>query len=302
VKKSVFLFLLVSGAYLSFDFSSWQLLWQLRLPRYLLSLFAGGSLCLVGQIYQQIFRNQLVEPYILGISSGAAFGSCLAFLGGFFLLMPLFGFLGALLTMFIVFKVASSAGYFSGSKLIICGVVLNFLFYSLISLLLYLLADTRILGILLGNFDYIFLRQEFYLFLFLLLFMTIIIFCLFRLRRQVEILSFGNQLAHSVGVDIYRLKKKIFFFSSLLVGFFTAFIGIVPFVGLIVPNLLRRMKVKDFSCFFWYGASFLLVCDFICQFLLPWVLPVGVVTSILGSVLFLLILGGGGGGVASGAR
>ncbi len=294
MKKSFLLFFIVSAIYLFFEFSSWQLLWQLRLPRYLLSLFAGGSLCLVGHIYQQIFRNQLVEPYILGISSGAAFGSCLAFLSGFFLLMPLFGFLGALLTMLIVFRVANSAGIFSSSKLIICGVVLNFLFYSLISLLLYLLADSRILGILLGNFDYIFLKQEFYLFLFFLLFMVIIIFSLFRLRRQVEILSFGNQLAHSVGVDIYRLKKRIFLFSSILVGFFTAFIGIVPFVGLIVPNLLRRMKVKEFSSFFWFGASFLLFCDFICQFLLPWVLPVGVVTSILGSFLFLLILGKGG--------
>ena len=190
MKKSFLVFLLVSVAYLFYDFGSWQLLWQLRLPAYLLSLFAGGSLCLVGQIYQQIFRNQLVEPYILGVSSGAAFGSCLAFLGGFFLLMPLFGFLGAMLTMFVVFKVASASGYFSGSKLIICGVVLNFLFYSLISLLLYLLADARILGILLGNLDYIFLRQEFFLFLFLLLFMVVVIGSLFRLRRQVEILSF----------------------------------------------------------------------------------------------------------------
>ncbi len=290
MRKSFLLFFLISVAYLFFGFSSWHLFWQLRLPRYLLSLFAGGSLCLVGHIYQQIFRNQLVEPYILGISSGAAFGSCLAFLSGFFLLMPLFGFLGALLTMFIVFKIANSSGVFSSSKLIISGVVLNFLFYSLISLLLYLLADSRILGILLGNLDYIFLRQEFYFFLFFLLFMVMIIFSLFRLRRQVEILSFGNQLAHSVGVDIHLLKKKIFFYSSILIGFFTAFIGIVPFVGLIVPSVLRRLQVKEFSSFFWLGASFLLLCDFICQFLLPWLLPVGVVTSILGSFLFLLLL------------
>ncbi len=291
MKKSFLLFAFLSAIYIIFDFTSWQLLCQLRLPRYLLVSFAGGSLCLVGQIYQQIFRNQLVEPYILGISSGAAFGSCIAFLSGFFLLMPLFGFLGAFATMLIVFKIAGASGYFSGSRLIICGVVLNFFFYSLISLLLYLLADSRILGILLGNFDYIFLKNEFYLFLVGLFFMAIIIFSLFRLRRQVEILSLGNQLAHSVGVDIHRLKKRIFFASSLLIGFFTSFIGIVPFVGLIVPNLLRRLKVKEFSAFFWYGASFLLICDFTCQFLLPWVLPVGVVTSILGSVLFLLILG-----------
>lgn len=289
-------FIGISFLYLFFDYKSYNILIHLRLPRFLLTVLCGISLAGTGSVYQIMLNNPLAEPYILGISSGAALGSIIGGLTGFFVLMPLFGFAGALLTMVLVWILANTGKYRDPNRLLFSGIITGMFISSLISLMLYWFQkDTAlILQVLMGNTGHIFSYNEW--FYFLIFFGLSLVFCfyLYCLSTQLNILTSGDEVAKSMGINVIKLRKKIFFVSSILTGICVAYAGIIGFVGLIVPQLVRLIFGAEQKRVFIYsvigGAVFLIFCDFLAMHLLPIELPVGIITSFLGCPLFIYIL------------
>jgi iron complex transport system permease protein len=290
------LFTAFSVVYLLFDFKSESILIHLRLPRYLLTILCGMTLAGIGSVYQIMLNNPLAEPYILGISSGAALGSIIAGLAGAIVLIPLFGFAGALGTMFLVWFIAHYKNHGDPNRLLFSGIITGMFISSLISLLLYLFhKDTAlILQVLMGNTGRIFDQREWLYFLTAFGVSLVFIVYLYTLSNQLNILTSGDEVATSMGINVKKLRRKIFFVSSLLTGICVAYAGIIGFVGLIVPQMIRLLMGADQKKVFVYsivgGASFLLLCDFLAMHLTAIELPVGIITSFLGCPLFVYIL------------
>lgn len=293
----LFLFAIaISIIYLSWGKPSGMILTQVRLPRMLLTLITGMVLAGVGSVYQLMLSNPLAEPYILGISSGSAFGSILMGVLGLSILMPLGGFAGAILTMFMVWGLAGRRGSFERSRLLIGGVIMGMFFASGISLLMYLFHEDTviILGTLMGNLGRIFSFNEYRAFLALATLCVILLAWLFTQSSTLDIVSGSDLYAGSVGIKVSNLRKRVFVISSLLIGITVAYAGIIGFVGLIVPHIARfyvgpsQKKVYPLSLFI--GAFFLLFCDFIAQNITVLELPVGVITSAIGCPFFMWLM------------
>ena len=284
------------AVYLMIGSPSSGILWQIRIPRLLLTLITGMTLAGIGSIYQVMLANPLAEPYILGISSGSAFGSILLGVLGFTLLMPVGGFLGAGLTLLIVWAMAQKKGSFDRSRLLIAGVISGMFFSAGISLIMYLFRkDTMlILGTLMGNLGRIFSHNEWTVFLILSFVSLILLVYLYFRSRSLEIISSGDLYAGSVGINVSRIRKEIFILSSIMIGINVSYAGIIGFIGLIIPHLVRfvipsgQKQIYIFSV--WSGGIFLVLCDLIAKNLTAIELPVGVVTAAVGCPFFIWLL------------
>ncbi len=269
---------------------------QLRLPRLILTVFTGMALAGIGSVYQLMLANPLAEPYILGISSGSAFGSILLGVLGFTLLMPLGGFIGATATLFLVWRLAQRKGSFDRSRLLIAGVIVGMFFAAGISLIMYLFQkDTMIiLGTLMGNLGHVFTRSEWLFFLILAGFSLLIMVWLYFRSTALDIMSGGDVYAGSVGIDVARTRKEIFLLTSLLIGITVSYAGIIGFVGLIIPHIVRffipsgQKRVYPWSLA--AGGIFLLFCDLIAKNIAAIELPVGVITAAVGCPFFIWLM------------
>ena len=269
--QTLFLLLFSLGVilvYLFYGAADSFVVWHLRVPRLLLSLLTGMSLAAIGSVYQLMLANPLAEPYILGISSGSAFGAILFGVLGAAILMPVGGFLGALVTMFIVWSLASHRGEFDKTRLLISGIIAGMFFAAGISLLMYLYHQDSllILGTLMGNLG----------------------------RIILDIMSSGDVYAGSVGIDTKAIRKEIFIVSSLLIGISVAYAGIIGFVGLIIPHIVRMShpgsQKQVFLRCLWLGGIFLLFCDLIAKNISTLELPVGIITAAIGCPFFVYVL------------
>lgn len=272
------------------------IIWQVRIPRLVLTLLTGMSLAAIGSVYQLMLANPLAEPYVLGISSGAAFGSILFASIGLLVLRPLGGFLGALFTMLLVWRLAQKNGSFDRARLIIAGVIVGMFFSSAISLMMYLKREDTvlILGTLMGNLGRIFSYAEYRFFLVLSAIILILLFWLFLKSRALDIMSSGDLYAASVGIEVHKLRQQIFFITSLIVGIIVSYAGIIGFVGLITPHIMRLMGFSNQKSIYpgslFFGASFLLAADFLAKNLSGIELPVGVITAAIGCPFFIYLL------------
>jgi iron complex transport system permease protein len=282
--------------YSIWDRPDMNILWQVRFPRLLLTVITGMSLAGIGSVYQLMLANPLAEPYILGISSGAAFGSILLASLGLLVLMPLGGFIGAILTMLLVWRLAQKHGIFDRSRLIIAGVIVGMFFSSGISLLMYLNREDTvlILSTLMGNLGRIFSQSEWVLFQGLSVLALAILAWLFLKSRALDIMSSSDHYASSVGIDVHRTRIQIFVLSSILIGIVVSYAGIIGFVGLITPHIIRLLipgtQKKVFLSSLVFGASFLVLADFVAKSITVIELPVGVVTSAIGCPFFIWLL------------
>lgn len=301
--RLIILLLLAAGittAYLAWGNPSPNILWQVRLPRMLLTLLTGMVLGAVGSVYQLMLANPLAEPYILGISSGSAFGAILMGVLGLSVLMPLGGFAGAMLTMLLVWSLAGRKGSFEKGRLLIGGVIAGMFFAAGISLLMYLYHEDTviILGTLMGNLGRVFSLGEWKVFLGLGLVSVAILAWLYRQSITLDIVSSGDVFAGSVGVDVDALRKRIFVLSSILIGIVVSYAGIIGFVGLIVPHVARyflgSVQKRVYPLAVFLGACFLLLCDLAAQRLTVLELPVGVITAAIGCPFFMWLMLRGG--------
>lgn len=275
-----------------------QKILQVRLPRVILGIFAGSSLAIVGAALQGILLNPLADPYILGISSGAAFGVALAIVLGIAtsVTIPILGFLGALLSIFLVFHLARFEGRMSRDTLLLTGVLVGFFFSSLVTLTLVLRGEElrRITYLLMGNLGFIFTQRDLPIFFFFAGLVLICSFLIYAYSRELNLLALGEEGAMQMGVEAEALKKILFFASALSIGAVVAFCGAIGFVGLIVPHVTRILVGPDHRILlpasFLMGAIFVLLADAIARTVAPVELPVGVVTSLFGVPFFIYLL------------
>jgi iron complex transport system permease protein len=292
----VIISVIVCYVYLTYGVSSDWILVKVRLPRFMLTLLTGMILAGVGSTYQVMLNNPLAEPYILGISAGGALFSTVAAVTGLAVLMPLFGFGGAMLTMVIVWTLAHARGYFDKVKLILSGIIAGMFFSACLSLLMYLNQQdlSVIINILMGNLGHIFSNTEWSVFVGMFCISVILLSVLHLSANKLNILTSGDLAATTLGVNVKALRRNIFLISSILTGITVAYAGIIGFVGLIVPHMVRLRfgadQRKVFPLSVWGGAIFLLICDFLAMHLTVLELPVGIITAFIGCPLFVYLM------------
>lgn len=284
------------GAFLKGEASpgATMILWQIRLPRLIFAFLVGAGLSAAGATLQSLLQNPLAEPYTLGISGGAVFGVTLGIWAALPLaFLPLWGFAGALLAMALVY-ILTLRKDFSLYELILGGVVIGFIFSSLVvMILLFLPADVsqNSLLILVGNLSGVSTD--------LLPWVGVIIALgiawLFTLAPQLNLLSLGDEKAKSLGVDPPRTIRTIFWITSAITGACVSASGLIGFLGLMIPHLFRLLIGADLifllplSCL--GGGLFLMVADTFARSLFyPQEIPVGVITGIAGGIFFLFML------------
>jgi iron complex transport system permease protein len=282
----------------------YAILFEVRLPRILLGLAVGGGLATAGVVLQGMFRNPLVEPYTLGISGGAALGVALTIVAGgagrFGLFsIPVSGFLGAVGVMFVVYMLSAKGGTIKLSRLLLIGVMVSFIASSLIMLIMAITRAENLHGIIfwiMGS-----LEEPNSSLIRAILFISVgglIASLLFAV--DLNALSLGEEEAFHLGVEVDRLKKILFLLASFLTGCCVSVTGIIGFVGLMVPHLMRLLVGGDHRILlvtsYLSGAIFLILCDTLARVVLaPMELPVGVITGLIGGSLFIYALSRKGG-------
>lgn len=281
-----------------FDLNEQQqtILFDIRLPRILLGACVGASLALAGASLQSLLRNPLAEPYLLGVSNGAALGTMLAFVffAQFELARPVMAFAGASLATFVVYQMAKSRAGMNVERLVLSGVIVTTFLSSIIILLTSLLDAAKLRSFtfwLLGDLSQA-TKNGFYLSFAAVIIGTIV---LMRNARALNLMMIGERDAFDFGVEIKRVRLMVFATSSLLVGTAVAASGSVGYVGLIVPHLVRLAIGSDnrfvipFSAL--AGAIFVVSADTVARVAIaPRELPVGAITALIGAPMFIWLL------------
>ena len=271
-----------------------------RLPRVLFGAIVGGALAMAGVLFQAILRNSLADPFTLGISAGSSFGAVVAIWLGLETvvwgvpLISVAAFIGAFLTILLVFFIARTGGALPTFTLLLAGVTLNFVFAALIMFIHYAANFNQ--GYLMtkwtmGALDTVGMQT-------VLRAAPFVIACLFGLMwmaPQLNPLAAGEEWAASRGVDVRRVKNLAYFIGSILTGAVTAFSGPIGFVGIIVPHTVRLLVGPDHRTLipasFFLGAGFLVLCDTAARTIIPPTeIPVGVITALLGGPFFIWLL------------
>jgi iron complex transport system permease protein len=270
-----------------------ELVWRLRLPRAVAAWTVGAMLSISGCLMQVLLRNPLADPYILGVSGGASFAALLGMtVGVTATFLPALAWGGALLSILIVFSLARGEGPWSGTRLLLTGVVTASGWAALISLLLTLGSDSSLRGMLfwlIGDLSYTRLPAWSPLLL-----AAVFLLCL-GMARSLNVLAMGETTARLLGESTGKLLWVVYLLASVLTAAAVSIAGNIGFVGLIVPHLMRLLVGSDHRILLpaaaMFGGLFLVLSDTLARTVLaPRQLPVGVVTALLGVPLFLLLL------------
>jgi iron complex transport system permease protein len=271
---------------------------NLRLLRLALGVIAGGVLAVVGASLQGLLQNPLADPFTMGVASGAALGASLALVLGRTAgtLAPVGGFAGALVTMLVVYALARVRGRVTVTGLVLAGVIMSFLFSSLVMLAMIL--GRRTLGeavyMMMGHLGPVFTGTTMWLFVTVAAVSITGCAWLFSMSRSLDIMSSGEEAAETLGVDTQQVTRTVFVVSSLLVGMVVSFTGAISFIGLVVPHLVRMLfgpehrRVLPGS--FLAGAGILLLSDVLARNIVPGGLPLSIVTALVGVPFFVYLL------------
>jgi iron complex transport system permease protein len=284
----------------------YQVIMDIRLPRILLGVLVGIAFGISGAMMQTLFKNPLADPGLIGVSAGASAGVVIFMLlgsylpnflyNGFlsYLSLPFSAFLGAIITIFIIYKLATVYNKVAVTVMLLAGIAIN-----------------AMLGALVGLFTYVSTEEELKSFTFwtmgsladgdikiiLTLFPIVLITYLFAHRKKVELnlMLLGEDEARNSGVNTEKLKKMIILFVSLSIGASVAFCGIIGFIGLVVPHIARLIAGSNHKFFIplsaILGAFVLLWADSLSRTIVaPAELPIGIITAILGAPFFLWLL------------
>ena len=271
-----------------------------RLPRILFGAVVGGALAVAGVLFQAILRNSLATPFTLGISTGSSFGAVVAIWLGLEVVVAgvpfvsLAAFIGAFLTILLVFFIARSGNALPAFTLLLAGVTLNFVFGALIMFIHYAANFSQSYMMtrwMMGSLDTADIRTVWRTAPFVIGCVAALIW----MAPQFNPLAGGEEWAASRGVNVRRLKNISYFIGSILTGAVTAFSGPIGFVGLIVPHTIRLIAGPDhrivIPASFFLGSAFLVLCDTAARTILaPTEIPVGVITALLGGPFFIILL------------
>jgi len=268
---------------------------DVRLPRILSAAIVGAGLAVSGVVFQGILLNPLADPYTLGVSAGAAFGASLAILLNIGFMgttsVPLFAFIGAVGTLLFVMYLSASSGGVSSTSLILSGIIVAAILSAGISFLKYI-ADEQVSVIifwLMGSFGsrtwtdvglaLLFVGCGFLIFMFF--------------ARDLNLMSLGDRTASSLGVDTRRVTRVLLVTASLIAAVCVSVSGIIGFVGLLVPHMMRLLTGPDnrrlIPISLLAGAILLLAADTITRAVLPSEIPIGVLTALIGGPFFCYI-------------
>ena len=276
------------------------ILLQVRMPRVVLAFLVGGSLAMVGVALQALLRNPLADPFVIGISSGAALGAAIALLFGLGIsvgslsALPICAFAGALLSLTIMYRISSAQFGFSVYTLLLAGVVLNAIFSAFIMFLTSIADPNRAFGMyawLMGTLT----GPDWPTLGILVLYLGAGLVILGMHAQSLNLLTLGEETARSLGVEVERVKKMIFLAAALLTGAVVSFSGIIGFIGLIIPHAVRLVVSADHRLLLpvagLVGGIFLMLADTVARTALsPSEFPVGVITALVGGPIFLWLL------------
>ncbi len=272
---------------------------NIRFPRILLGFAVGGALSLSGVILQGVYRNPLVEPYTLGISGGAALGVAITIVFNLNMvigvyMLPLSGFLGALITIFVVYILAIRNNRFNINRMLLIGVMISFMSSSSMMFLMSTTTAENLHSIvfwIMGSLDepnILLVKSVFYASI-----TGLIIVYLF--ANPLNALRLGESKAKHLGVNTSFTIRVLFITASILTGISVSVAGVIGFVGLIIPHLLRLIIGTDYRILllasFLGGSIFVIICDVISRTIIsPNELPIGVITGMIGGLVFITVI------------
>ncbi|MBO8138379.1 MAG: iron ABC transporter permease [Desulfotomaculum sp.] len=272
-----------------------SIVWDIRLPRILCAVVVGWGLAVSGAVFQAILMNPLADSYTMGVSTGAAFGASAAiFMNVFYLSsMPiiLFAFAGALLTLAVVISISRTGGYVSAANLVIAGIIVSCILSAAISLIKSMSGEqvSAIVSWLIGSLAA--RSWEHFLFGFPLVITCTLLCCYY--AEDLNILSLGDQEARNLGIDGSRLRIVFLVCGALITAVCVSISGIIGFVGLVVPHLLRLLVGSDNRILIplcaLTGGVLLLSADTFARSFMNVEIPVGVLTTLLGGPFFFYI-------------
>lgn len=270
------------------------IVWNMRLPRILMAILAGIALATAGTLYQGCFRNPLVEPFILGASSGASFGASLAIvLPSLFLPIQISAFLFALLAVAIAYILARQKGEINTVGLVLSGVIIGSVFSALVSIVKYLSEDTQLReitfwmmgGLYHASWDDISINT-------IVILLCFIIAWIF--AWKLNLLSIGDEESKSLGINPDQYKTLFIIIATLMTAICVSSVGIIAWVGLMMPHAARLLVGPDnrfvIPIASLCGAIYLLICDTIARTLTTGEIPIGIITSIIGAPFLIWIL------------
>jgi iron complex transport system permease protein len=295
---------------------AWQesaILWDVRVPRALLSISVGASLGLAGAIAQAFFRNPLADPALLGVSSGAALAVALSIVTQTWLEMmlsdyfevstlhvwrsyaiPLAAFLGALTSCYILLFISRKISFASVANLLLCGIAFNAFSSALVGVCIYLSDDEQLRDFMFWTLGSVASADQQSLFWVGAVLIGVVAL-IYPLYQSINALSLGEDIAQHLGIDLKKLQVKMIVCIALLCGVSVACCGMIGFISLVAPQMVRMMVGSDqrhvliFSMFL--GGLLLLVADTLARtFALPAEMPVGIFTSLIGAPYFLYLV------------
>ncbi|GIU32613.1 iron ABC transporter permease [Shewanella schlegeliana] len=274
-----------------------RIIWELRLPRVLLAFIAGAGLSIAGSVLQTVTRNPLADPYLFGISSGASFGAVVALTffsqSMLWLSLPVGAFIGASLSVVMVLSLCGRNLSTQVERMLLSGVAISFMFGAMASLMLYFSSPQAAASVLfwtLGSFAKA-SWHGLWLPAAIVLIATLIILLN---KRQIVAMRAGDETAHTLGVNVGHLRLYMLLLCSLITAILVANCGGIGFIGLMVPHTVRLLFPGRYPLLLTalLGGLFMVWVDVLARTVLSYQeLPVGIITSVMGSIFFLFILG-----------
>ena len=276
------------------DGSTLRIVQHIRFPRIAATLLAGSSLAVAGMVIQSVLKNPLASPGIIGVNSGAGFMATLAcaIFPAQFGIIPLASFLGAFITVLLVYGIGCATGA-SRITIVLAGVAVSGILSAGIDTIVTLVPNSlmgsnmfRVGGITGVTLSSIF--PQGYI-------MLVTMAAVFFLRNEIDVLALGKETAKSLGLNVDFYQFLLLGLAALLAGSAVSFAGLIGFVGLLVPHIARRLVGSQskvlIPCCILYGATFLTFCDLMARVLFaPFEIPVGLVLSMLGGPFFIWLL------------
>lgn len=279
---------------LTLEETEWKIIFNLRLPRIIMAILVGMMLSSSGAVVQTIFQNPLADPYIIGISASATFGAVIASLLGLPELMyGFFAFVCCIFSTLAIFKISKKGTSVNVTTLLIVGIAVSSFLGSFTSFAFYLIGQDgtyRVTMWLMGNLS----NASWFKVRMIILPLAFSTTYFFMQRHNLDALLSGDEEAHSLGIDVQKLKIRTLVVVALVVAFSVAFTGMIGFVGLIIPHIVRSLvgasNTKLLPPVTIGGGLFLLLCDTIGRVIMnPVEIPIGIVTSFVGAPFFLYL-------------
>ena len=275
------------------------IIWRMNLPRVVMAILVGAGLGIAGAVMQAVFRNPMASPYILGLSSGASLGAAvgLTFTVAWMpqmLLVPLLAFASCMATLFLVYYISNVGGRVPTETLLLAGIAVGSLLSALVSLLTYM-AGEQMQGIVywtMGNLTNA--GWENIMIVAPLIFAGSLI--MVSSSRDLNAMMLGDAHALDLGVEVKKVRLQLLIASALVTAAAVSFVGVIGFVGLVVPHILRILMGPDnralLPASILGGAAFLMMCDYLSRVIAPsiGILPIGIITALIGAPYFIYLL------------